>query len=201
MYDTSENKEFICSADGLKTLRVVSKNYKVRLQSTFGTELRIRYCENRFRKLEIQQRDGVLWLEEKMAVTFYELFHVMELLEDNELVIEIPDTCKNLNISVETGVAEIVVSDICADNLRLASNSGKIRISDVSISKNLSAHSVTNKIVCLLPGTESAYKIDCHADRMDVQQPYYPMNADAKRSILLHSGMFIPELMFTGGSL
>lgn len=184
--------------ENIRTLNIACKNYKVNISEGVGEEIGVCYYNNRFRRLEVRKGKNSITLEEKMAVTFYELFRFMELMDHNELNIIIPANCADLNIIVETGVTEVTVDEITAQSVRLLSASGPIRVRNVCVGKDLYAHSTSGKVSCILPGTEEDYDIDCRAERMDVTQPYYPVNHKAGRKIILRSNMYVPDLMFTG---
>lgn len=185
-------------AQGMQTLNIVCKNYRVRLEPGEGDEISICYYNNRFRSLEVRKGNRGLFLEERMAVTFYEFFRLMELMEKNELVVKLPASCTALDIAVETGVTEIYAEGLVAQNIRLLSASGPICVRNVCVGKSLFAHSTAGKVRCLLPGAEDDYDIDCRAERRDVVQPYYPANHNAGRKVVLRSNMSVPELAFTG---
>lgn len=131
-----------------------------------------------------------------MAVTFYGLFRLMELMKDNVLEIEIPADHTGITLNVETDVTEIVVDGIHADQIYLKSSSGQISIRHAYVDKILSAHSAAGMVTCCLPGTQGDYDIDCRAERKDVCQPYYAPNPDAGKKIILRSNMYVPELTF-----
>lgn len=198
MFDLpNEIKCFHFSAERLQTLNIVCKNYKVHITNTSDSEITIRYYENRFRKLNIRETDTGLYLEEKMSITLYGLFRLIKLMTDNELEIAIPQSCHDMNISVESGVTGISVYGIRVNNIRLTSSSGQIHIQDIDIAKSLFAHSISNKVFCQLPGIAEDYNIDCRAERKDVQRPYYPVNMKADKKITLRSNMYVPQLFFT----
>lgn len=198
---SSNSEEFVSRsfpAQNIQMLNIRCKNYRVHFEVGESDEIEICYYNNRFRRLELQKGSHSLFLEEKMAVTFYEILRLMELMEHNELNIKIPANCANLNIIAETGVTEITADEIEAQNIRLTSASGAIRIRNICVGKSLCARSTSGKVSCILPGTEEDYDIDCRAERKDVAQPYYPVNRNAARKIVLRSSMYVPELMFTG---
>lgn len=197
----NDAKEFVSLSypcDRIQTLNIVCKNYKVHITECAGNEITIQYYNNRFRKLEIQNGSSGIYLEEKMTVTFYDVFRAIELMDSNELEIGIPACYKGLNIMIETGVTEVNIDEIAAQSIRVVSTSGQIRIRNVCVGRNLYAQSTSGKVFCFLPGTEMDYDIDCRAERMDVCQPFYPANRGASKKIVLRSNMYVPDLVFTG---
>lgn len=146
----------------------------------------------------VKEEEGDIYIEEKLAVTFYEFFRLLKLMEDNILEVEIPKECSGLNIFAETGITGISACEINAKNIRFQSSTGEIRIQDVGIDNSLTAHSVSGKIFCSLPGVLSDYDVDCRTERRDVCQPCYPVNRDAGKKVVLHSNMYVPELSFLG---
>lgn len=191
-----ETKKFHYPADEISSLVIICKNYNVHFSKCAGSEIVICYHNNQFRKMNIKKTGSSIYLEEKMAITFYEFFRFLELMKDNTLEIEIPDGYSDLNISVETGVTGIDVCEIHAKNMHLISSTGQIHIRNVCIEKQLSANSSAGKIFCQLPGSVSDYDVDCKVERKDIKQPFYPQNRTATKKILLHSRMYIPELTF-----
>lgn len=185
-------------SQNIQTLNITCKNYIVHIMEGDGEKISISYYNNRFRTMELRSGKRGIYLEDKMTVTFYELLRLVELMDNNELEIKIPENCSELNISVETGVTGITVDDIAANNLRLISASGHINIRNICVGKALYAHSTSGMVSCILPDTEADYDIDCRAERMDVPQPYYPANHEASRKIVLRSNMYVPDLMFAG---
>lgn len=185
-------------ADDINSLHLTCKNYNVRISQGTEPEIIIRFHNNRFRKLNLSKNGSGIYMEEQMAVTFYEFFRMLELMKDNLLEIEIPPHIDNLNINVETGVTEIHVDEIQSQNIYLKSSSGQIHIRGVRITRSLKAHSVSGKVYCLLPGTVADYDIDCRAERKDIQPPVYPSNPNAGRKVILRSNMYVPELDFIG---
>lgn len=183
-------------ADDINSLHLTCKNYCVRISQGTEPEIVIRFHNNRFRKMNVAKNGSGIYMEEQMAITFYEFFRMLELMKDNMVEIEIPQNTVNLNISVETGVTGIDVDEIHSQNIHLKSSSGQIRIHGVWIEGKLNAHSVSGKVYCLLPGTVADYDIDCRAERKDKIPPFYPSNPNAKRKIILRSNMYIPELDF-----
>lgn len=198
---SNNSEEFIAysvPAENIQMLNILCKNYRVHIEAGEGDKIGISYYNNRFRELELRNGKHSLYLEEKMTVTFYEIFRLMELMDNNELNIKIPANCANLNITVETGVTEITMDSITAQNIRLMSASGCIRIRDIGVGKSLYAHSTSGRVSCILTGAEEDYDIDCRAERMDMAQPYYPANHKSERKIVLRSNMYVPDLMFAG---
>ncbi len=193
---TVEAKSFRCHADEISGLTVGCKNYNVHITEGTGSEIVINYHNNRFHKMDVKKSGSTIYLEEKMAVTFYGLFRFLELMKDNTLEIEIPRECSKLNISVETGVTTIDVREIHTENIHLISSTGQIYIRNIYIENKLSARSSAGKIFCQLPGTVSDYDVDCKVERKDIRQPIYPENGNAGKKILLRSRMYVPELTF-----
>lgn len=197
----NEGKEpvsLIYPCDAVQTLNIVCKNYKVHITACTGEEITIRYFNNRFRKLEVRNGSNGIYIEDSMKVTYYGILRAIELMDSNRLEIGIPACCKELSFMIETGVTEINIDEITAQNIRAASASGQILIRNVSIGKELYAQSTSGKVSCYPPGGEMDYDIDCRAERMDVRQPYYPVNHEAERKIVLRSNMYVPDLSFTG---
>lgn len=196
----NEEKELISltyPCDDIQTINIVCKNYKVHITESAGEEITIRYFNNRFRKMEIRKGSNGIYLEENMKITIYGILRTMELMDSNELIIEIPACCRELNFMVETGVTGISIEEITVQSIHAASASGQILIRNVYIGKNLYAQSTSEKVSCFLPGTVNDYDIDCRAERMDVRQPYYPTNHAAEKKITLRSNMYVPDLIFT----
>lgn len=185
-------------AENIRTLNITCKNYCIHLTQGTGEEICIRYHTNRFRTLRLRCTEHSLYLEEQMAVTFYDLLRLIELMDNNALEIQIPARCGDLIILAETGVTEISADEITAQSVRLQSASGSIRIRNLCVGKSLYAHSTSGRVSCVLPGTEADYDIDCRAERRDMAQPWYAGNRQSERKIVLRSNMTVPELMFTG---
>ena len=184
-------------ADDIDNLHLTCKNYNVRISQGTEPEIIIRFHNNSFRKMNVSKNGSGIYMEEQMAITFYEFFRMLELMKDNLIEIEMPQTTDNLNIKIETGVTGIDIDEIHSQNIYLKSSSGQIRIRGVWITKKLTVHSVSGKVYCLLPGTVTDYDIDCRAERKDKKSPSYPSNPNAKRKIILRSNMYVPELDFT----
>ncbi|MCH4191128.1 MAG: hypothetical protein LKF52_02385 [Butyrivibrio sp.] len=194
--DTEEEKCLKLKMENISSLNILCRNYQVKITEGTEEEMVIRYHNNRFRKMIISRSSSGVRMEEQMAVTFYEFFRFMELMTDNVLEIEIPSACRNMNISVETGVTGIDVSDIGAQNLRLISSTGQIYIHSAHVCRRLSAVSSAGHVCCFAQGTESDYDIDCRADRKDVCQPFFRSDPSSPRKIFLRSNMYVPELVF-----
>lgn len=193
---TEETKSLRYSADHIKNIHLISKNYCVRIIQGTEPEIIIRFHNNRFRRMNISENSSGIYMEEQMAITFYGLFRMMELMKDNVIEIALPSGTDNLDIHVETGVTGIDVDEAHLQNIYLKSASGPIRIRDMRIEGCLNAHSVSGKVNCLLPGNAMDYDVDCRTERKDMQQPFFPANPNAKRKIILRSNMYVPELKF-----
>lgn len=199
-----ENKIFRCPAGEVGDSSIACKNYRIQISEGSGSDIGIRYRNNRFRKMPVARSGSTVYLEEKMAVTFYGLFRFIELMKDNLLEVQIPHGCEQLNISVETGVTQSSVYGvygICAKTISLISSTGQIQTRNVDIAEKLSVDSPAGRIVCQLPGTVSNYDVDCRIDRKDVAPPFYPRNDHAAKKVFLRSNMYIPKLTFLQGGL
>lgn len=183
-------------ADKVSEIMISVKNYRIYISENDGTEITVRYKNNRFRKMNITESNSSIYMEEKVTVTLYGLFRFIELMEDNILEITVPHGYNKLNISIETGVTEINVQKIGVENIRITSGTGKIYIEDVRIGNSLTANSSAGKVFCQLPDAISNYNIDCRVNRKDKESPIFPPNPSAKKKISLLSGMFVPELIF-----
>ncbi len=194
-----ETKELEFCPEGLKNIRISCKNYRVYLVKGSGENIEVRYHNNRFREMQVTQNGNSLHFEEKMAVTLYEFFRLLELTEDNKLEIAIPINCSELNISIETGITEILINEIQASSIRAVSASGQIRICDTGIGKSLTANSSAGTIYCQISGSEADYNINCSTLRRDptcFNTPWHWQNSDAEKKISLHSDVYMPELIF-----
>lgn len=196
-----EDKEFVSLSypwGDIQTIHIVCKNYRVRITPSAGEAITLQYFNNQFRSLNVRQGSSGLYLEDSMKVTYYGVLRAMELMEGNLLEIGIPADCEGLRFLIETGVTEIEIDAIAAQSIRAVSASGPILIRDVSIGKELYAQSTSGRVSCALPGTVADYDVDCRADRMDVRQPYYPVNHGAEKKLVLRTSIYVPELVFTG---
>ena len=191
-----ETKHFYYPITEISGLTIICKNYNVHFIEYPGSEVRIHYHNNRFRKMAIRKSGSMIYAEEKMAVTFYGFFRFLELMKDNTLEIVLPHGYNHLNISVETSVTNINVQEITVKNMYLTSATGHIHIRNAVIAENLSVNSPAGKIFCQLPGEAADYNIDCRIDRKDVKQPFYPSNKNATKKVSLRSQMYVPDLTF-----
>ncbi|MCD8052864.1 MAG: hypothetical protein LUF00_02225 [Lachnospiraceae bacterium] len=192
----NERQSLVIPADGIRSLNISSKNYRIRIVSGNEESFILRFCNNRFRMLEVTPRGDCLNLSEKMAVTFYEFFRFVELMRENELLVELPQNCETLSIVARTGPTGILVNGVMVQSLQLESGTGEISVYRTDVTKQLAAFSSAGKISCSVLGRPEEYNVSCAADRRDVQNPCYPYHENAMKRIDLHSGMSVPHLCF-----
>ena len=193
---TPETKSIRYPADGIKSIHIACKNYRVQIISGEGDEIVTSYQNNRYRKMNVRETGESIYMEEEMAVTFYEFFRLSELMEDNLLEITVPERCRRLDVFVETAITGISLHGINAGTIRLRSNTGDIRVQGAGIGQSLTAQSATGKIFCVLPGSRSDYDIDCQTKLSDVCPPSYPADHTAGKKVVLHTTIHMPELSF-----
>lgn len=181
----------------ISSLNIHSLNYAVWVTETSGDEIVIQYANNRFRKFDLQKSGSGIYMEEKMAVTFYGFFRWMVLLKDNVRKIEIPKGYDQTSIIAETNATGIDVREASVRNMSLTSTTGQIRVLNTHIGDTLTVNSESGKIICQLPGASADYNIDCYLDRSDVEQPVYPHNAEATKKVILHSRTYVPNIAFS----
>lgn len=138
-------------AEEISSLNIRSLNYAVQVTETSGSELVIQYANNRFRKFDLQQSGSGIYMEEKMAVTFYGFFRWMELLKDNVLKIEVPKGYNQTSIVVETNATGIDVREASVRNMSLTSTTGQIRVLNARFADTLTVNSESGKssVSCL----------------------------------------------------
>lgn len=192
----TEEKYKTFDIETLNSIKIKTKNYRVRIVKGNDRKIIVHYVNNQFRSMIITQSGNRLYMEEKMAVTFYEFFRFMELIEDNELLIEIPETATDIIYDISTGVTSVVLDTLVAKQIEIKSSTGELNLRNVEVNKRLSCFSSAGKIYCYMSGSVKDYKIDCHVNRKDRVQPYFEDNPASSKSIVLYSGMYTPELTF-----
>ena len=181
----------------ISSLNIHSLNYAVWITETSGSEIVIQYTNNRFRKFDLQKSGNGIYLEEKMAVTFYGFFRWMDLLKDNVLKIEVPKGYAQTSIAVETNVTKIDVREVSVRNLSLTSETGQIRVLNTHFTDTLTVNNESGKIICHLPGASTDYNVNCYLERNDVEQPVYPHNVEATKKVILRSRVHTPRIVFS----
>lgn len=184
-------------AEEISSLNIRSLNYAVWVTETSGSEIVIQYANNRFRKFDLQRNGSGIYMEEKMAVTFYGFFRWMELLKDNVLKIEVPKGYDQTSIVVETNATGIDVREASARNMSLTSTTGQIRVLNARFTDTLAINSESGKIICQLPGASADYNVDCYLEHSDVEQPVYPRNPEATKKVILRSRVYVPQIAFS----
>ena len=191
-----EDKDIKIPVQGLKTLYISSKNYRISVHEGFGPELEMRFHNSRFRRLNVRQSGSSVYLEEEMAVTVYEFFRFMELVRSNLLEIAVPAGFSGLTLSAETNVTDVNIDDVHMQSIRLRSGAGSLRVRGV-YTKYLSMDSDSGSVFCLLPGRETDYDISIRSNQPEAGPPAFQGSRDAGRKILLRSGVNQPELNFS----
>lgn len=184
-------------AEEISSLNIRSLNYAVRVTETSGSEIVIRYSNNRFRKFELEKSGSGIYMEEKMAVAFYGFFRWMELLKDNLLKIEVPKGYDQASIVAETNTTGIDVREVNVRNLSLTSTAGQIQVLNARFTDTLTVNSESGKIICQLPGASADYNVDCYFEGSNIEQPVYPRNPEATKKVILRSRVYVPQVAFS----
>lgn len=191
-----EDKYMKIPVEGLKTLYISSKNYRISVREGSGPQLEMRFHNSRFRRLNVRQSGSSLYLEEEMAVTVYEFFRFMELVRSNLLEIAVPAGFSGLTLSADTNVTDVDIDDVHMQSIRMKSGSGSLRVRGV-YTKYLSMDSDSGSVFCLLPGRETDYDISIRTNQPEAAPPVFHGSNGAGRKILLRSDISLPELNFT----
>ena len=169
-----EDKYMKIPVEGLKTLYISSKNYRISVREGSGPQLEMRFHNSRFRRLNVRQSGSSLYLEEEMAVTVYEFFRFMELVRSNLLEIAVPAGFSGLTLSADTNVTDVDIDDVHMQSIRMKSGSGSLRVRGV-YTKYLSMDSDSGSVFCLLPGRKTDYDISIRTNRPELNFSYEPL--------------------------
>lgn len=168
---------------------------RIQLVGTPGNEIRISWRDTNLRKMSVQMQGGTLEVKERDRVAIYELFGLLELSRDKELLIEIPRSyigsvrlntvgetieCGQIGISgsleIHTKTGAVRLRDIQADCVSVEAEHGNIQAFGIAVNKGIMMSSVNGGINCEAYGRAEEYSISCCSQYGKCTVPQIPMS-------------------------
>lgn len=187
--DTSSkrgNKVLTFPAWEIKSLKIDCKIFRIHVIHVMGSvsdEIVFRYINTGLRKLKIKNESGNMEVSDKAGVAIYEMFSLIELTRQNELIVEIPKGFSGLltlegssetvmldhldvagDVSVWTTASRIECRGISGRNIALSSNTGSVRAEKVQPQNRIYMATTVGAIECSLCGNAADYQLTCQSE-------------------------------------
>lgn len=192
------------AVNDIHVIHVRCRVCRIHVVGTAGSEIRLRWHDTKLRVLDVQAQDGTLEIRERDRAAIYELFALLEVSRDKEILLELPQTftgdirleaigetveCSGIRaagkLELRTQTGAVRLSDSGADTLTIRADHGTIHGQGLFAEKEISMSTVTGSIFCQVQGSEKDYAVFCRSQHGQCRAPQGAPGSD--RALRLNS--------------
>lgn len=168
------------SCDKIQKIEINCKIYKIRVVESTSENIEISWYDTVMRNLEVKLDESSLKILDHASIGIYGTLALIDLKKDKQLLIKIPknycgkaifqsteesitisDLNCNASIGISTSTGEILLENVCCDNLDIRGHMSKINCYSLDTKSSISISSKSGNINCNLKGSEDDYTVSC----------------------------------------